>query len=117
MEAEVGPVWDLWSLGVVILEVLIGPDVVEMMENDQKIRAVLANVRQMIPGDLITLVERMTIYVSVADSKSLMKKDNVITQENISNFITKFEEKKQFDLLNGPQLLMLIKYKAWGDNK
>ena len=106
------PLYDLWSLGVVILEVLIGSDIVEMMDSDQKVRAVLDNARQIIPGDLLELVERMTIYVDLEESKKLMAKADVVSEENITNMIGKIEDQRYTGLLNGQQLLDLIKYKS-----
>ena len=29
------PVYDLWSLGIVILEVLVGPVIVQLLDSDQ----------------------------------------------------------------------------------
>ena len=54
--------WDLWSIGVVIMEILLGPDVVELMDTDQKVRDAIMLARKVIPGDLVNLIDRMTVW-------------------------------------------------------
>ena len=111
LEPEVGYHWDMWSLGVVILEVIIGPDVVEMMDSDEKVRAVLRNTKYIIPNDLLDLIEKMTIFVDKPEAQRLMKKTEIFSEENISHLIKTYEDQRRYKVLNGCQLLEFAKYK------
>ena len=69
---DLSPEWDLWSLGVIILEVLVGSEVVATVDSDQRLRDLLTLIAPLIPSQLFFIVSEMTIFCSGKNIQSII---------------------------------------------
>ena len=77
------PVYDLWSLGIVIFEVLVGPEIVKSLDSDQKVRDALNMVKPHLDADLHYLVERMTVFVDPKPVALFLANPNLISEVKV----------------------------------
>ena len=77
------PEFDLWSLGIIILQVLVGQEMVTKMNSDEDVREVLELAKPLIGADLHFLVSRMTIFVDDKVVKSFLLDHNSLNTEKV----------------------------------
>ena len=85
---------DLWSLGVIILEVLVGNDLVRGIRTDDEMRELLKLAKPCIGYDLHRLVERMTVWQSDKPVKEAIDMANDDRHMEVRHAIEKMEKTK-----------------------
>ena len=99
--------WDLWSIGVVILEVLVGSEIVEQLDTDCKIRNILGAIKPLIGADLHQLVERMTVFVDDGVIDSFLTQSGYKVVDQVRRAVESIElakkEESGFEELRGPK--------------
>ena len=75
------PEWDCWSLGVIVLEVLVGPRLVAKLDSDRKVREVLNKVTPLIGPELSHIISCMTIFVNDKPLKSILSNQEYLSAE------------------------------------
>ena len=88
------PEFDLWSLGVVILEVLLGTELVLLLQTDDQVRALMRKVEPYLGRKLSHLVTRMTIFVDDRSIQSFLNADSLMCQEEVELAIDQIERAK-----------------------
>ena len=54
----------MWAIGIVILEILVGPKLIQLLSTDFEVRRALRLVRPHLDPDLYYLIEQMTVFVN-----------------------------------------------------
>ena len=79
---------------MIILEVLVGPDVIQLLDCDEMVRELLDVVRLQLGPDLHHLVAQMTIYVSEKPIKGAIAKSSAIEQKAVKYAVECVEKAK-----------------------
>ena len=98
MGYEISKEWaierDLWSLGIVILEVLAGSEVVRQIEDEDQLVKTLNTLKPLIGPDLHHLVTMLTLWQKDKPVRSMMLKNEPIDHQKVKHDVEKVEQAK-----------------------
>ena len=86
------PEYDLWAIGIVILEVLVGPKFVQLISTDCEVRRALRLVRPYLDPDLHYLIEQMTVFVNPKPVNLYLTGSGLVTEMKVAGSVEKMEE-------------------------
>ena len=69
------PEWDLWSVAVMILEVISGSDLVLLLKTYEDVKALLVDVRPFLPKALLNLLEEILFLGNDTTAINIAKSD------------------------------------------
>ena len=69
------PEWDLWSVAVMILEVISGSDLVLLLKTYEDIQALMVDVRPFLPKALLNLLEEILFLGKDTTAINIAKSD------------------------------------------
>ena len=82
----------------------MGPDVVELMNTDQKVRDAIELARKVIPGDLLNLVERMTVWNEDKFVRNMVGNPMLTNKIAVADLVYKFDAIKPKDVMQAKDL-------------
>ena len=69
------PDWDLWSIGMMSLEIIVGTDLVLLLTTYEAVESLMADIRPFIPSSTHLLLTEMLFFVSDAKAMINAKSD------------------------------------------
>ena len=86
--------WDLWSIGMISLEVIVGSDLVLTLTTQEAVESLMADIRPHIPTTTHRLLTEMLFFVKDEHAVSNAKGDYFDTIYNIKGAINGIEAAK-----------------------
>ena len=89
------PDWDLWSIGMMSLEIIVGTDLVLPLTTYEAVESLMTDIRPFIPSSTHLLLTEMLFFVSDAKAMINAKGDFFETFYQIEEAINGIEKAKQ----------------------